>query len=69
MGLYFSETLPPEFEILSTEVTLNSISVNYRYIESRVGEIVAGYTTHFFVLDDPDSQSIYNNVLNINSTG
>jgi hypothetical protein len=64
MGLYFSETLPPEFEIISSDVTINSLSINFRYIESAVGEVVAGYTTHFFVLDDPDSQSVYNNVLN-----
>lgn len=68
MGLYFSETLPPEFEILSTQVTLNSSSINFRHIESSVGEIVAGYTTHYFILDDPDSQSVYNNVLNSGSS-
>ncbi|MEE9442368.1 MAG: dockerin type I domain-containing protein [candidate division Zixibacteria bacterium] len=68
MGLYFSETLPPEFEIISTGVTINSLNINHRYIESAIGEIVDGYSTHYFVLDDPDSQSVYNNVLNPGNT-
>ncbi|MFH1701765.1 MAG: dockerin type I domain-containing protein [Candidatus Zixiibacteriota bacterium] len=68
MGLYISETLPPEFEIISTDVTINSLNITHRYIESAIGEIAVGYTTHFFVLDDPDSQLVYNNVLDTGDT-
>jgi hypothetical protein len=59
-GLYFSENLPPDFEILSSSVRLNDRPVAFMEEGPFGGYIIDNYNCYHWILDDPISESVGN---------
>jgi len=52
-GLYFSQTLPPEFYLVGAAVTLNGAATPHSFTNDPVDPVAAGYETYQWVIDDP----------------
>jgi len=62
-GLYFSENLPPAFQVAAHSITLNGAGITYRYQQNLSDSIIGGYDAYYWVVDDPDSLAAIHNVL------
>ncbi|MBN1212124.1 MAG: hypothetical protein JXA92_06055 [candidate division Zixibacteria bacterium] len=62
-GLYISENLPFPFEIVTQTVELNHAAIDYIYMEALYGMIIHGYSTFYWLIDDPDGSPGINNTI------
>lgn len=63
IGLYFSENLPPEFEILSYLITLNGSNISQSFQEFSPEPIIPGFRAYYWVFHDPfASDSVQNEI-------
>ncbi len=56
VGLYLSENLPPEFEMESCQVTVNDLELPITYSGPWDDNIMTGYQSYHWLLDEPGSE-------------
>lgn len=55
-GLFFSENLPPAFEIISNRIELNGNPMAHLTIQSVANPVIPGFVTHYWVIQSPGGQ-------------
>jgi len=52
-NLYLSENLPPELEMDSYSLNIDGIEIPFAYVGPLEDEIIAGYNTFYWMIDEP----------------
>jgi len=63
-GLYFSENLPPSFDIVDQRVTVNDIALDYSMVGPVRDHEVKGYDTYFWIIDSRGELAGIDRVIN-----
>ncbi|HUV30396.1 MAG TPA: hypothetical protein VMY05_04800 [Acidobacteriota bacterium] len=63
-GLYFSENLPAQFEIVSYSVTVAGAAGACLFEHAALNPVVAGYETYYWIIDEPGESDTLGSVLN-----
>lgn len=56
-GLYFSENLPSEFEVVYHSVKVNGADIRYSFSGPFENPIFDTYESYYWIIDDPDSSA------------
>jgi len=60
-GLYFSDNLPPEFQVVAQSVEINGATIDYGFSDHVPNLVIPGLNCYHWVLDSPDgSENIHN---------
>ena len=53
-GLYFSDNLPPEFELVDDAIRVNGSDLIYTHFDPTANGVINGYELHCWLVDSPD---------------
>ena len=62
-GLYFSENIPPQFQVAAHAIAINGAGIDYQYQAGLADSIIGGYDSYYWVVDDPESPAAVQNTL------
>lgn len=54
-GLFLSENLSPTFDQVSHSTRLNGVTINLTFVDDVADEIVTGYESYYWLIDEPDN--------------
>jgi len=63
-GLYFSDNLPPSFNVASYNLLLNGGNIEHYYSGASQDSVIGFYDTYYWVIDEPDVNKIVSNTIN-----